>query len=144
MAEILHDVPIEGSREAVYKALTEGSEINKWWTTNGQAMPDEGTTIHVEFFGGMVKMDYHVDKLVDGQQIEWTVTGPPSPEWADTRVSWQLVDGEQSQTLLRFAHRDWKSTEGAFPSINFAWGGYLMSLKQYVETGQGMPHQFEG
>ncbi|MBV9899002.1 MAG: hypothetical protein JO020_33005 [Chloroflexi bacterium] len=61
-----------------------------------------------------------------------------APEWAGTTVSWDLTPVENG-TRLRFAHHNYRSAAGSFGEVTFNWAWYLISLKEFLETGQGRP-----
>jgi len=72
-----------------------------------------------------------------GRRVVWNVRHGV-PEWTNTRVTWDLEPTERG-TRLRFAHRDYPSTEGSFANVTFNWACYLASLKTYLEKGRGWP-----
>lgn len=140
MADILLMVPVEAMPEEVFRALSEPEGLRGWWTTAVEGNGEVGETLIFRFEGGQVEMRMGVAEKEAPTSLEWTVEEPSPPEWEGTKVTWDL-HGEGGQTQLSFAHRNWQSTEGSFAAINYNWAWYLTSLKEYVEKGEGTPHQ---
>jgi hypothetical protein len=42
--------------------------------------------------------------------------------------------------VLSFAHRGFKTADESYALVNTRWAYYLVSLRQYLETGKGGPH----
>jgi hypothetical protein len=70
-------------------------------------------------------------------KIAWRVK-KGDPEWIDTHIHFELEQKEKGVQLL-FSHNDWRIETEFMAHCNFQWGKYLMSLKQYCETGKGTP-----
>lgn len=136
MPDILHEVTIKASPEKVYKALTEQSGLAAWWTRDVTAQPKVGTVSEFRFD---MTFKMKVDELDTGRKVYWTPVDGGPPDWAGTRITWDLnsVDGG---TRVLFGHRDYASTEGSFANVSYNWAGYLISLKHYLETGKGAPY----
>lgn len=137
MPDILHQLSINGSPDAVYAALTENEGLASWWTTKTRnAMPEIGNVSEFEFPDGTVfKME--VTALEPGGKVHWKPL-QGAPDWPGTRVTWDMnaIDGG---TNLLFGHRDYASYDGSYAMVNYNWGWFLTSLKQYIETGTGTP-----
>jgi hypothetical protein len=43
-------------------------------------------------------------------------------------------------TVLAFAHRGFKCADDGFAGATTRWSFYLVSLKQYLESGRGTPN----
>ena len=59
------------------------------------------------------------------------------PEWIGTDISFDLEEKDE-ETILRFTHT-WREITEFYAHCNFQWGKYLVSLKEYCETGKGFP-----
>ncbi|HEY6276824.1 MAG TPA: hypothetical protein VIX86_10885 [Streptosporangiaceae bacterium] len=62
------------------------------------------------------------------------------PPWQDNRFRFQLGDGCDGRTRLRF----WQEyavelPDDAYGTYNFNWGYYLESLRRLCVTGTGQP-----
>ncbi len=136
MVDILHRIAVEkNAAEALYRSLTTIDGLAGWWTedTTGDATP--GGTIAFRFPPG--GFDMLVTETVPNERVVWEVVDGP-PEWIGTHVDWRLrQDGDW--TVLLFAHTGWAEPVEFMHHCSTKWGSYLMSLKQLVETGAGLP-----
>ena len=139
MPDILHELTIEATPDAVYAAITEENGLKGWWTTHTKAQPAVGSVAEFGFMGGQMVFKMKIKTLEAGKTVNWDVEGGGPPDWAATRVTWDLTPVEGGTKVL-FGHRGYASSEGSFASVNYNWGYFLTSLKAYVETGQGMPN----
>lgn len=139
MPDILHTLPITGKRNKIYRAITEQDGLRSWFTRYAMA---ESTIGHVNQFGfaGEVKFEMRIDELEPGAHVKWSCLSG-HPEWEGTTITFDLEDApaQKGVTMLRFAHRGWKSTGGFFAHCNYDWAQYLRSLKLYIEKGKGTP-----
>ncbi len=142
MPDILLEVTITATPDAVYRAITEQEGLARWWTPEAEARPEVGAVAAFAFTGGpagrfVIKME--IASLDPGHRVAWRVR-EAAPDWAGTRVTWDLT-AVGNGTKVRFGHRDFVSTEGSFASVAYSWAWYLASLKDYLETGTGRPGQ---
>lgn len=138
MADILLMAGIQETREKIYTALTEAEGLQAWWSQHSDIKPEVGSLATISFYGGMMEFKLRVTELEAGSKVVWAVEGGP-PDWNDTTITWTLSDGE-GQSMVHFAHAGFASTDGEFAGYNFNWAWYLISLKFYLEKGEGMPH----
>jgi hypothetical protein len=67
------------------------------------------------------------------------MTSSGQPAFAGTAITFDLRDGV-NDTLLAFAHRGFKQGDDVYAGATTRWGCYLLSMKQYLETGKGRPN----
>jgi uncharacterized protein YndB with AHSA1/START domain len=135
MADVLHQVGINASPEALYNVLTEESGLQNWWSQHSKV---DGATVEVSFYNGMVTFVFIVAESIPDEKLVWEVKGGP-PDWLGTTVTWTIFQNE-GQTMLHLAHRGFASTDGNFANVNYNWGWYVTSIKFLLEKGEGMPH----
>ena len=70
-------------------------------------------------------------------RVLWEVIDGPE-EWIGTQVRWDLRT-EGDFTIVLFAHEGWREPVEFMHHCSTKWATFLLSLKQYVETGQGRP-----
>jgi uncharacterized protein YndB with AHSA1/START domain len=137
MAEILHQLTIKSAPNRVYKALTEQKGLSGWWTQYVMAEPRVDSIAEFEFEGGKVRFRMKIIKLLINRSIVWHCLSGLH-EWVGTQLSFDLEPSGEN-TIVHFAHRGWRTSLGSFPSCNFDWARYLMSLRSYIEKGKGYP-----
>ena len=140
MADMMHELMIGADADKVYAAITEQEGLASWWTDTNTASPELGSEAEFVFDGGQTVFKMKIDELTPGKRVVWSALESPAPGWPGTTITFDL-SAEESGTKLLFGHIGWPSTDGAFPSCNFAWAIYLQSLKDYLETGTGAPHR---
>jgi uncharacterized protein YndB with AHSA1/START domain len=138
MPEIMHQLRIEAPPERVYRAVTEQQGLVNWWTRDTKAEPTAGSVAEFGFNKRGTVFRMKITRLDRPRLVQWTCLGEHQ-EWEATRISFELTpDGEG--TVLLFHHLGWLSTDGILPMCSFDWAMYLMSLRDYLETGRGRPH----
>jgi hypothetical protein len=72
-----------------------------------------------------------------GKSLRWRcVDGPP--DWIGTDITFQLSQ-QDGQAILIFGHRNWKEATESTAHCSMKWAVFLLSLREYVETGKGKP-----
>lgn len=138
MNEMIHEISIENDLNTVYNALVEEAQLSQWWTHSVKAEALIGSTSEFGFYGGQVVFKMTVLDLKKPKSVQWEcVDGPP--EWINTKLSFTLKE-EGNNSILRFKHLNWKSTENSYGMVNYQWALYLRSLKDFIETGTGEPN----
>ena len=61
------------------------------------------------------------------------------PTRVGTTIEFRISKGDAG-TMLHFTHRGFQQSDDLFAMCTTIWAGFLISLKQYLETGHGMPH----
>ncbi len=139
MAEILHQLTIAADPEAVYEALTTEDGLANWWTRDATAETRQGGTAVFGFNRHGVVFTMTIDELEPGSKLVWRCTAGPD-EWVGTQVTFAL-SRTPDRTRVDFRHEGWERTDGMLPRCSFDWARYLLSLKSYLETGEGRPHR---
>jgi uncharacterized protein YndB with AHSA1/START domain len=128
--DILHRVGIDASAAKVFDALTTVDGLSGWWTpTKGKA--NQGGEIDFKF----CKMD--VVAAEPGKLVHWKCVGGP-PEWLGTEVIFRL-ENKREQTFVLFSHAGWREPVEFMHHCSTKWGTFLLSLRDYVERGEGRP-----
>jgi uncharacterized protein YndB with AHSA1/START domain len=141
MADIIHRIGIKSSPDQVYKALSTINGLANWWTEETEGEDQTGGKIQFTFRSqaGEVKgiMIMQVEQLEPGTLVRWRcVDGPP--EWIGTIVTFDLSE-QDGQTIILFGHRNWAEAVEFMAHCSMKWAVFLLSLREYVETGKGRP-----
>lgn len=135
MSDILHKITINAPRDTVYRALATVDGLAHWWTTTTDGSSAVGDTIAFRF--NKHRVDMRVEALDPSARVAWRCT-QDGDEWHDTRVTFDLTE-DAGRTTLVFGHRAWKQTSDFFAHCSMKWATFLLSLRDYVETGTGRP-----
>jgi len=129
---MLHEITIEASPQAVFDAITTEKGLRSWWTDDVTAEPKQGSVAQFSFNNKRVTFKMQIDELAAPTKLRWSCQGDPQ-EWKGTKLTFDLEERDEGLTRLRFGHREWASTEGAFALCNTTWGHLIVLLKMYCE-----------
>lgn len=139
MPDIMHLIRIQANPTRVYEALTTAEGIRHWWTRDADLVPRIGGTGEFRFsYDGTVVTQVRVAELTPPAHVGWKTLSSFRPEWEGTTITFDLR-AEGSNTVLSFAHRGFAQADEIYAMTTTGWGYYLVSLQQYLETGQGAP-----
>lgn len=141
MEHIIHRIGIRATAKQVYEAVATVQGVAGWWTRETTGQAELGGKVNVRFRhkdGREIgQMDFEMTKLAPGREVHWRILAGP-PEWVGTDVTFALVqDGEM--TILIFGHRNWKEPVEFMAHCSMKWAVFLLSLREFVETGLGKP-----
>jgi uncharacterized protein YndB with AHSA1/START domain len=141
MVDIIHRVGVRGPVADVYRALSTIDGIAGWWTKETTGHSEPGGQIDVRFStkdgrrkGGM---QMKVMALEPNRRVHWRFRQGPA-EWIGTDAIFRLSE-DGDFTIVRFGHRNWREPVEFTEHCSTKWATFLMSLKAFVETGQGRP-----
>jgi uncharacterized protein YndB with AHSA1/START domain len=141
MPDILHLIKIRAPIERVFQAITTADGIRNWWTREADLDEHVGGTGEFRFsaYGAnQHATKVSIDELNPPTRVVWKTISSFRPEWSGTAISFDLRE-EGSTTVLLFAHRDFAQADEIYALTNTGWAYYLVSLRQYLETGNGAP-----
>ncbi|HKT31002.1 MAG TPA: SRPBCC domain-containing protein [Gammaproteobacteria bacterium] len=139
MADILHLIKINDTREKAYQAIAAVEGVRNWWTRDADLDTRLGGRGEFRFANGKRVTKVEIEELKPSTRVAWKVLSAPIPTWAKTIIEFEL-NAEDGGTALRFAHRGFEHADDLFAYSATAWAYFLVSLKEYLETGKGMPH----
>jgi uncharacterized protein YndB with AHSA1/START domain len=139
--EIWHEVRIKAPPSEVYQALTDVKKLAHWWTTVTRGESAVGKTLEFSFYGQYVK-EMVVTALKADELVRWRATERSTPDWVDTEIEWKIFR-QGNLTFLHLRHSKWREDANAFAQTSMHWAVFLLSLKEFVETGKGRPHPYD-
>ncbi len=141
MVDIIHRIGIKSPAAQVYKALTSLEGLAHWWTEEVFGDGRIGGEIECRFRSKtgeiMGKMVMQVQELKAQKDVLWHCIDGPD-EWVGTDITFQLSE-QDSQTIVLFGHRNWQEAIEFTSHCSMKWAVFLLSLREYVETGKGKP-----
>jgi uncharacterized protein YndB with AHSA1/START domain len=135
----LHEIAVAAPPSRVFDAWTTRDGLRAWWTGDvtvpGPRPGDTGGSYVFGFDSGRVQFHFRVDENAPGERVVWTgVEGPGMPsEWVGTKIEVRLSKAGDGRTRMLFAHRGWRSAEGAYCSCNTTWGELMYRLRDDCE-----------
>lgn len=141
MVHIIHRIGIKATPGKVYKALSTIEGLAHWWTEETAGDEVIGGKIRFTFrtAEGAIKgeMLMEVKELDEAQRVSWKCVDGPE-EWVGTDITFDLSQ-QDDQTIILFAHRNWREAIEFTAHCSTKWAVFLLSLRDYVETGKGKP-----
>lgn len=139
MPNILHLLPIHATPDRIYEALTTAEGVRSWWTRDADLDATEGGVGEFRFYGGRVTTRIVIATLDPAKRVAWRVTESSAPGgWVGTMIGFETRP-EDEGAILSFAHRGFAEESDGFARVTTGWAYFLVSLKQYLETGSGAP-----
>lgn len=141
MVNIHHRVGIKAPVQKVYEALSTIKGIAGWWTQHTSGTSAPGKIITAKFHNsegveiGIMNME--VTALDKDKKVAWRFISGPE-EWIGTEVTFDL-NQEGDYTIVLFGHRNWKEEIEFKAHCSMKWAVFMLSLKEFVETGRGKP-----
>ncbi|HYZ93079.1 MAG TPA: SRPBCC domain-containing protein [Actinomycetota bacterium] len=137
MARILLQVPVDASREDVYRALTKKAGVTAWWSSRTTGPSGEGSVMKVSFPDAPITFDFRVEEVFPPERVGWRCLAGP-PEWIGTGITFD-ISAQDGTTNVLFTHDGWKTTKKSFPFIAYSWAQILPRLKAFAESGRRQP-----
>lgn len=141
MTNIIHRIGIKAPPANVYAAVSTVEGIARWWTAASTGRSERGGQVQVRFHAPtgteIGAMTFVLHTLTPDREVRWRLTAGPQ-EWVDTEVTFELSQ-EGDMTILLFGHRGWREASEFTAHCSMKWATFLLSLRDWVETGQGRP-----
>ena len=141
MVNIIHRIGIKSSAGKVYKALSTIKGLANWWTEEVEGDEKIGGKIEFTFRSetGDIKgkMVMEVQELNPEKYVRWRCVDGPA-EWIGTDITFELSQ-QDDQIIIIFGHRNWREAIEFTAHCSMKWAVFLLSLREYVETGKGKP-----
>jgi uncharacterized protein YndB with AHSA1/START domain len=136
------DIAFDAPAERVYNALTTLEGLAGWWTPIVSGTPTKGGEIRLGFTRLDEEIVMHVHQATRPSTVIWNcVTHTGHPEWADTRIVFELEpsEGDGASSRLRFRHIGLIPRLSCYETCEAGWERFLPSLVDYAEHGIGNP-----
>lgn len=147
MTTIHHQVLVNASVAAVYKAISTADAISTWWDKQTPVDTDEGLVLEHNPGPehGIVKL--RVVEQIPNKRVEWECisTHPkssPASAWTGTHFIFELAEadddngGQQQATTVDFRQTGYDEHSEFFETNKRAWREVLQNLKKVVESRQ--------
>jgi hypothetical protein len=136
MAEVRHRVGIRGSVADIYAALVDPSGLVGWWATRATGTPEIGKTLALTF-GELVTLSFAIRDLQTNSLVHLECSSGPTP-WFGSQLQFALEDADD-QVFVTLKHSNSGSDDDSFLYFSTKWPRYLLSLRDFIESGSGRP-----
>jgi len=126
-----HLFHINASVNKVFKALTNVNEMRNWYTTeiSGESSIDQ----LINFKFGTIEFIVKVTALEVNKKIVWECVDTTMPFVGHT-YTFEL-DESDGKTRILLTVLGFEEQNDMYANMNFSWGKYLESLRQYCQKG---------
>lgn len=133
MSERKHDIEIEIDAPAglVWKAVTEGQGITRWFAPEAEVVPGPEGSIRVSWGPGMEGTARPFTVWEEGKRVAWTEDYGGRP-----KVIELILEGSGGKTKLRLVHSGFSadaSFDGEYESTHGGWHMFLAMLRHGLE-----------
>ena len=132
--KVIAEVSIDADAETVWRAVTEGEEIKRWFCADARVTPGAGGAVWMSFGEGM---DWEVPiEIWEPAQHLRTVDPPPSKLAVD-----YFIESKGGETVLRIVHSGFAADawDDEIDNLNAGWRTFAEILKHYLERHRGQP-----
>ena len=137
------EIEISASPAALWKALTDGEELARWFPLSASVRPGENGTIFLSWGEGCEGesriVAWEPQKLLRVNQQACEFAGPEG-----VTIEWKL-EQRGGKTLLRLVQSGFTDgsawAEEYFGSTEYGWSFMLVNLRHYLERHAGTPRR---
>jgi uncharacterized protein YndB with AHSA1/START domain len=132
-----HEMEIQAPAEAVWRALTDGDELVRWFAEDARTTPGEGGSVWLSW-GGEYAGESRIDVWEPSRRLRLLDSSGDDP--AVTLVEEWTLETRGGTTVLRLVHSgildspDW---DGMYDGTNQGWEIFLRTLRHYLERHPG-------
>lgn len=134
-----HEIEIDASRDAVWKAITDAEELTRWYVEDARVEPGEGGSQWVSWGQGTeVETRHQVWK--PGERLVLTAPEGKEPTGWNAIVIEYTLESAHGKTRLRLVQSgmpEGPEWDGAYEGTNVGWRMFLTALKFYLERHPG-------
>ena len=142
------EIELNAPVEAVWKALTDGKELARWFPLEARVTPGVGGEVFLSW-GEWCQGTGKIDAWEPNKRLRWLEPLPGTGEHEAPRhlvVEWTL-EARGGKTILRlvnsgFGETDWENEY--YDGTDYGWTFMLLSLKFALEKHPGVARQYIG
>ena len=139
--EIWHELLVNATPHALYDAVTDPRKLAHWRTTGARGESAVGRRLEL-WFGDFLASVAEVTALNPAELVRWRIIDGAAADWLGTVIEFRIFR-DHDQTFLHFRHSSWREDAKQFPHCSMGWAIFLLSLKEFVETGKGRPYPYD-
>ena len=126
-----HLFHINAPVDRVFKAITVIDEMKSWYTTEISGKSEINQLINFKF--GTIDFIVKVTELEVNKKIGWECVETTLP-FVGHIYTFEL-DENDGKTRIRLTEHGFEEQDDMYANMNFSWGKYLESLRQFCQIG---------
>ncbi|WP_411029634.1 SRPBCC family protein [Spongiimicrobium sp. 3-5] len=141
MQKTTHFIGAKTTREKMFQAIATPEGLQKWWASSASGSVAIGEMLQLDF-KELTTLFFRCDALVTNEHLVLTCFDS-FKTWNDTQLVFDIEEKE-GQVFLTHTHQNIaEEDQESLTYFTSKWTVYLLSLKQYLETGEGTPYPTE-
>jgi uncharacterized protein YndB with AHSA1/START domain len=140
-----HEIEIDAPIEAVWKAISEGEELTRWFVDKATVTPGVGGTISISW-GGEEMSSGTIEAWEPNKKLRKKLAplemGALKSDPAVPMIDEYTIERRDGKTVLRLVCSgipDAKEWDGFYNGTNTGWASFLRTLRHYLEHNPGKP-----
>ena len=134
------ELEIKAPIEAVWKALTDGQELTRWFPLNAKVKPGVGGSIWVSW-GAPFEGESKIEAWEPNRHLRtgWPFTSSPDGDPTPLTVDYHL-ESRGGSTVLRLVHAGFgvgPNWDNEYDGVTRGWAFELRGLRHYLENHRG-------
>ena len=136
MESIRHLFHINTTPKNVFEAIINKNLFKKWYTNDIQGESKLNSRLTFKF--GDVGYSVELVEIIENKFLKWLCIDADEvfKEVIGHETTFDL-DKVNDKTRIRFSQSGFSEKNDLYAGINYSWGKYLESLRQYLQTGIG-------
>ena len=140
MARVRHRVGVAGDIDRIYRATHEPAGLTGWWASTADGSPDVGQVLDLHF-EALATLSFRIAVLEPTARVRLQCVSGPGP-WRDSQLDFTF-EQDDKQVWVGLIHENPSAAEDDFVYFSTKWPVYLLSLRDFIETGTGTPYPHE-
>ncbi|MEW8525627.1 MAG: SRPBCC domain-containing protein [Candidatus Thiodiazotropha endolucinida] len=137
MAKVKHRVGINSSIYEVFAAITSSDGLAGWWASSAEISLEVGGNVDLTF-DSLTVLKFKYRDIQENKKVAIECVEGPGP-WQGSELLFELEQAED-QVFVTLTHQNDASGEEDFLYFSTKWPCYLLSLRDFIETGKGRPY----
>jgi uncharacterized protein YndB with AHSA1/START domain len=140
-----HEIAIDAPLEAVWKAITDGEELTRWFVQEATVEPRVGGMLTFSWGGGEEGQN-RIDEWEPNRKLRLTSMpfemGAAKYDGTTPMVNEYTIERRDGKTVLRLVNSgipDTPEWDGFYNGIESGWRSFLRTLRHYLEHHGGRP-----
>jgi uncharacterized protein YndB with AHSA1/START domain len=140
-----HEITIDAPIEAVWKAITDGEELTRWFVEKASVEPGVGGTIAISW-GGAEMSKKRIDEWEPNRKLRVTLApfsmGAAKYDGTTPMVDEYTIERRDGKTVLRLVSSgipDAPEWDGFYNGTNSGWNSFFRTMRYYLEHHRGKP-----
>jgi len=140
-----HEIVIDAPIEAVWKAISEGEELTRWFVDDATVTPGVGGTISISWDGGEMSSGT-IEAWEPNRKLRKKLAplemGALKSDPAVPMIDEYTIERRDGRTVLRLVCSgipDAPEWDGFYNGTDTGWGSFFRTLRHYLEHHRGQP-----